>query len=92
VLRELLDADEPEVAEQVREVAEQVDGVRAVEKLHVRKSGAGFYADLHLHVPADPSVDQAHRLGGMVKAVLLQQLPALWQVLIHIEPAEERTV
>jgi divalent metal cation (Fe/Co/Zn/Cd) transporter len=90
-LRELLDADEPEMAEQVRKVAEQVEGVREVEKLHVRKSGAGFYADLHLHVPADLSVDQAHRLGGKVKALLLKEIPALRQVLIHIEPADERT-
>lgn len=87
-LSELLDATSPELAARMREVAEQVDGVRLVEKVRVRKSGAGYHLDMHLQVDADLSIRVAHALAGKAKSILKTRFPNLTGVLIHVEPFE----
>jgi len=87
-LRELLDATSHDQAIRIRDVAASVEGVRLIEKVLVRKSGNGFHADMHLQVDPELSIRIAHALAGKVKATLLQQIPGLVGVLIHIEPFE----
>jgi cation diffusion facilitator family transporter len=87
-LRELLDATSHELAAKVIAVAEQVDGVRLIEKVLVRKSGAGFHLDMHVQVDPDLSIRAAHSLGGKVKSTLRRKLPGLMTALIHVEPFE----
>jgi len=88
-LRELLDAASPELAEKVRATASRVEGVRLVEKVHVRKSGRGYLVDMHLHVAPDMTVRAGHALSGKVKAVVREEHPNVQHVLIHVEPAEQ---
>jgi len=84
---ELMDpqADE-EMVKQIRCAAEQVPGVRAVEKLRVRKTGLEYLTDIHIEVDEQLSVAEGHRIGQHVKDRLLASLPALRDVLVHLEP------
>lgn len=86
-LAELLDAHSHELAHGIAAIAAAVPDVRLVEKLHVRKSGRGHLVDMHLHVAPDMSVQDAHSLGGRVKATIRSAHPDVHNVLIHIEPA-----
>lgn len=86
---ELLDATSEEVVMEVERIASQVAGVELVEKVFVRKSGAGYHVDMHLHVDPELTVGVAHALAGKVKSVLSDEFPNLMGVLIHVEPAEE---
>lgn len=88
-LFELLDATSESMAARIRAIAEEADGVHYIEKVYVRKSGAGYHVDMHLHVAPDLTIRVAHALAGKVKAILMERLPNLVGVLIHIEPAEE---
>lgn len=88
-LHELMDgAPDPALVRRVRDVAEAVPGVRRTEKLLARKVGTRFLVDLHVH--ADPllSLHDAHVLGGMVKTAIRQAIPAVENVLVHMEPDE----
>lgn len=87
-LRELLDAVAHDMVDRVAHIARQVEGVREVEKVFVRKSGGGYHVDMHLHVDPDLTIRVAHALAGEVKAKLKETLPTLTGVLIHVEPAE----
>jgi cation diffusion facilitator family transporter len=66
----------------------EVQGVRAIEKLRARKHGSYYYLDLH--VQADPAMPlrDAHVLSGMVKSAIRGRLPAVNNVLVHMEPFE----
>jgi cation diffusion facilitator family transporter len=88
-LAELLDAVTPEMAVQIAEIAGKIEGVVEVEKVLVRKSGSGHLADMHLHVDSESTIRDAHALGHKVKAMLLDEIPNLTDVLIHLEPAGE---
>ncbi len=87
-LSELLDASSHEMEKRIYDAAHVKEGVRKVEKVHVRKSGSGYHVDMHLHVSPDLSVRLAHSLAGKVKAELMHEFRSLHGVLIHIEPDE----
>lgn len=86
-LGELMDAAVPiEIENRIRAAAAEVEGVLAVEKCRVRKSGLGFLVDVHLTVDGDITVHQGHRIGHAVKDRLhASQIPII-DVLTHIEP------
>jgi len=70
----------------MRQAAEEVPGVIAVEKLGVRKAGLGYRVTVH--VQADPSISlaAAHALGGRVKTAVRGAVPRVDSVLVHMEP------
>ncbi|MGB1706636.1 MAG: cation diffusion facilitator family transporter, partial [Rubripirellula sp.] len=72
--------------QQVREIAEAVGGVQAVEKLRVRKSGLEYFIEIHVQVEGMMTVDAGHRIAHHVKDQLLVSLPRVRDVHVHIEP------
>ena len=84
---ELMDqqADE-ETVQSVRGIAEKVDGVADVEKVRVRKSGLEFFIEIHVQVLGTLTVDEGHRIGHRVKDALLEAMPRVRDVHVHIEP------
>ncbi|MDX2227674.1 MAG: cation diffusion facilitator family transporter [Verrucomicrobiae bacterium] len=70
----------------IRRTAALEPGALGVEKVLVRKSGLWFIVDLHLEVdPLMPTID-SHRLGHRVQKRLIESLPEVGNVLVHIEP------
>ncbi len=89
-LRDLMDATPGgEILGEIRRVAESVPDVRAIEKLHVRRSGMNYHAAIHVQASPSLSLADAHALGGRVKAAIQQALPQVNRVLVHMEPFEE---
>jgi cation diffusion facilitator family transporter len=80
------EAPDRSVKERVLQAAAEVDGVRSVENLNVRGSGLGFYVDVH--VKADPklSLEEAHEIASKVKYAILEAVPSVVGVLVHMEP------
>lgn len=84
---ELLDAQgDGQLCEAIRQTALDVSGITDVEKLRVRKSGLEYFVDIHVQVPPEMSVANAHSLGHTVKNKLLDDYPRLRDVLVHVEP------
>ena len=84
------EAPDRSVSERALDAAQRVPGVRHVENLNVRASGLGFYVDLH--VQADPalSLEDAHEIAAHVKYAILEALPNVLKVLVHMEPYREK--
>jgi cation diffusion facilitator family transporter len=84
----------PDTTVKVRamEAACSVDGVRRVENLKLRRSGLGFYVDLH--VQADPTItlEDAHEIAAKVKYAILDAIPNAENVLVHMEPFRSERV
>lgn len=78
-----------EIIDGVRNAAESVPTVLAIEKLTARKAGLVYYVDIH--VQADPSMTlhDAHELSGAVKSAIRASVPRIAGVLVHMEPFEE---
>ena len=70
----------------MRALAEAVPGVVATEKGFVRKMGFQYFADLHVIIDGRISVREGHAIA--VKAAIKRAKPAVYNVLVHIEPQE----
>ena len=68
------------------EAACSVDGVRRVENLKLRRSGLGFYVDLHVQADPTISLEDAHEIAAKVKYAILDAIPNAENVLVHMEP------
>jgi cation diffusion facilitator family transporter len=85
-LAELLDRHAPDVAESVRARTHEVEGVKAIERCEVRRSGRGYRVVMHVEVDPLMTVADSHRLTGIIKAGVRAALPEIDTVLVHIEP------
>ena len=86
-LDELMDASPSrQVIKQIRETAASIEGVAVVEKCIVRKMGHRYFVDMHVEVDPQMTVQRAHAIAHSVKDKVREKLPAVRDVLVHIEP------
>jgi cation diffusion facilitator family transporter len=87
-LSELMDTSPNRaLKEKIRKVAEDTVDVARVEKCFVRKMGHQYFVDMHLEVDPEMSVRQAHEVAHRVKDRVREEVPAVRDVLVHIEPS-----
>jgi cation diffusion facilitator family transporter len=88
-LGEIMDAaPSNEIVMKVRQLADSVPNVVAIEKCYVRKMGFDYYVDLHIEVDGEMSVTEGHRISHMVKDKILKSNLRVTNVLVHVEPFE----
>jgi cation diffusion facilitator family transporter len=75
-----------ELVLEIRARSAEVPGVLDTEKCHVRKSGLHYFVDLHITVDGNVSVHAGHEIAHVLKDHLLETVPQLTDVLIHVEP------
>ena len=86
-VRDLLDASPPKkFEEQVRARALNVEGVQAIEKCRIRKSGTAYFVEIHVEVDGNATVQKGHDIGGHVRSVLRDSPLRIADAFIHIEP------
>jgi cation diffusion facilitator family transporter len=76
------------INDKIAAIARNVAGVRAIEKLRVRKLGMEYFADLHVQADESLPLRDAHILSGKVKGAIRSAVPDVSGVLIHMEPWE----
>jgi divalent metal cation (Fe/Co/Zn/Cd) transporter len=90
-LNEVMDAAPSDAIEaRVVETASRVDGVVAIEKCRIRKSGLGYLMDIHVEVNSELTIREGHGIGHAVKDRLLDSELPISDVIVHIEPASHR--
>ncbi|MGV3589648.1 MAG: cation diffusion facilitator family transporter [Adhaeribacter sp.] len=88
-LNEVMDAaPSADIIQEVKLLANDVPGVKGLEKCFVRKMGFELFVDLHVLVDGDLSVREGHDIAHAVKAVILDANPRIYDVLIHVEPVD----
>ena len=84
---ELMDrSPDRELIEKIRTISKSIAGVDDIDKCHVRKMGYQFFVDIHVVVDPQMTVERSHRIGHDVKDKLRAEIPAVRDVLVHIEP------
>ncbi|APU70206.1 cation diffusion facilitator family transporter [Christiangramia flava] len=78
-----------ELEADIRSIAITHPGVVETEKCYIRKTGMTYHVDLHIAVDALITVKEGHDIAHRVKDDILQELPEVADVLIHVEPDDE---
>lgn len=88
-LGDVMDTAVPEDFErEVRALALAVPGVRALDKVRIRKSGLSYLVDIQIRVDADLTVRAGHDIAHAVKDALIASTHhRISDVTVHVEPA-----
>ena len=78
-----------DLIDEIRMHSLEVSGVIDTEKCWVRKTGMVYIVDLHVEVAGDISVFEGHEISHRLKDHLMDCIPTIADVLIHIEPARK---
>ncbi len=90
-LAELIDtAADPGLVDQIHRYIQTVPGVLDAHELRTRRMGSDVLADVHLRVDPHISVSEGHRIGDEVIGLLKAELPRLSDVIVHIDPEDDR--
>jgi cation diffusion facilitator family transporter len=87
VLSRLLDGVDPEVIEEIKRTVKSIPEVQELSEVRVRWLGHRLRAEVNVSIDAKLTVDEGHRIAGMVHHELMHHLPYLSQATIHVDPA-----
>jgi cation diffusion facilitator family transporter len=76
----------PHIVEEITKLAASIPEVERIERCVARKAGKVYLVDMHVEVDPDMTVQRAHEVAHAVKDKVRGGLPAVQDVLVHIEP------
>ncbi len=76
----------PEVEANILKIAGDIEGVMEIETCRLRKSGFGYFIDMHIEVDENLSVRAGHEIAHTVKDTLMSEYPNIFDVMVHVEP------
>jgi cation diffusion facilitator family transporter len=79
-----------ELIDDIRNYSIEVSGVIDTEKCLVRKAGMVYIVDLHIEVDGALSVFDGHEIAHQLKDHLMENLPSIADVHIHVEPVRKK--
>ncbi len=72
-------------SQQIRDLALSNEGIVAIDKLRVRRSGSYLFADLRVGMDRNLSFDEAHRVARLLERSLAEKIPGL-DAVVHMNP------
>jgi len=81
--------DEAALRERALAAAQHVAQVREIHNLSVLRTDDGAQVSLHLKLPADLSLEDAHAAASEVEREITESVPEVTSVLTHLEPLAE---
>ena len=88
-LHDVIDGSvDQEIIMAVTKLATEVDDVVDVEKVRVRRSGIGLFADMHVRVEPNMTVFEGHAVSHAVKERIMSNDRRIRDVIVHLEPAQ----
>lgn len=89
-ISELIDTalDEDMVTE-ITQIIESVPGVLALHQLRTRSAAGAIFLDVHILVDPLISVSEGHFIGQQVHFRLLQEIPQVTDVTVHVDPEDD---
>ncbi len=86
VFTRLLDGVEPEVLDNVKNIAGSVEGVCEITDIRVRWIGHRLHAEINASVDPSLSVEEGHEIANAVREKLLENFSYLSGTTIHVDP------
>ncbi|MEC9069485.1 MAG: cation diffusion facilitator family transporter [SAR324 cluster bacterium] len=89
-LRELTDEiPEEEVIIELEKILADVKGVDHYHEMRARRMGPHLLVDLHIEVDSMMSISAAHQVAERVRLRILDKIPAVNEVLVHVDAEDD---
>ena len=86
VIGRVADAVDPGLTAQIAGAARSVPGVLDVHDVAARWAGRSLMTQLHISLPEELTLGEAHALGEQVRHAILHDVAGVSQVLVHADP------
>jgi len=74
----------------VYKLASDIPSVDTVEVVKIRKSGIGWYVDMHVWVSPQMTIVEGHALSHKIKGAIMDANKLVYDVMIHLEPTKPK--
>jgi len=89
-IRELTDETvEEEVISELGKIMSGIEGVVHYHEMRARRMGPHLLVDLHIEVDSMISISSAHQVSERVRLGILEKLPAVNEVLVHVDAEDD---
>ena len=89
-IRELTDENvEEEVISELNKIMSGIEGVDHYHEMRARRMGPHLLVDLHIEVDSMMSISAAHQVAERVRLGILEKLPAVNEVLVHVDAEDD---
>ena len=82
----------PDRIMQIKEIVEEVRGVRGASRIRIRRSGLFCMGEVVIGVDQRLPVEQAHRISEEVERRVKEEIPSVESLIIHIEPKKQESL
>lgn len=83
----LMDASpEPEKVKEIKNITENIEGVRAVSWIRGRYLGQHIIIDMAIEVNSAMTVEEGHNIAALIKRQLMDAVPEVGDVVVHVNP------
>jgi cation diffusion facilitator family transporter len=80
----------PQRVKEMREIAENVRGVKGTHEIRLRKSGPVFFGEMHVELQEGLSLEKAHAISEEVEAKIKEHFKDLELVTVHVGLAHRK--
>ena len=88
--RDLTDASvEKGLRQEIKREIAEVAGVVDLHMFKARRLGSEVLVDVHVQVPDRISVSEGHQIAERVRRTIVQKVPTVSDVMVHIDPEED---
>ena len=89
-IRELTDETvEEDVISELGKIMSGIEGVDHYHEMRARRMGPHLLVDLHIQVDSMMSISAAHQVAERVRLKILEKLPAVNEVLVHVDAEDD---
>jgi cation diffusion facilitator family transporter len=74
----------------VYKLASDIPSVENVEVVKIRKSGIGWFVDMHVWVSPQMTIVEGHALSHKIKGAIMDANKLVYDVMIHLEPTKAK--
>ncbi len=89
-IRELTDETvEEDVISELGKIMSEIEGVDHFHEMRARRMGPHLLVDMHIQVDSMMSISAAHQVAERVRLKILEKLPAVNEVLVHVDAEDD---
>lgn len=85
----LLDTSPEGIDKKIKEIAQSVEGVTDCHQVRVRMSGPTLFADVHIRLNPEMTVEEAHQKTLLLQKKVREEIPGM-DITVHVEPLKQK--
>ncbi len=72
---------------QIISIINKIPNVKGIKDLQAQEESEGIYIVITIYMDPNKTIEESHEITVQIESIILQEIPKLTRILIHVEPA-----